>query len=352
MPRTQNKAVMIWLQSFAFLAAFLVVFGGSVRLTRSGLSIVEWNPVGGTLPPLSSQAWGQEFAKYQGTPEFIKINFNMTLAQYKEIFIIEWVHRLLARLAGLVFALPFIYFLFRRSIPLKEAALYVGMGLLFIAQAFAGWYMVASGLVDRPSVSQYLLTTHLLLALSLIGLALWTALGHRYGFGAGRRAAAWSPIARLAGAALVVLLLQIIYGGLTAGLKAGHISDTWPLMFGQLVPRGMWSKTGLTLLDLVAAPALVLFIHRWLAFAVLAMAAVIFAKARRSDLPAEARRGALVLLALVTLQIVLGILVVLLHVQIAVALFHQTMALLLFCTTIYLIHRLRAVDLARTGGPA
>jgi len=344
-PNTQSRSVMIWLLTFAALAAFLVVFGGFVRLTRSGLSIVEWNPVGGTLPPLSQQAWQEEFAKYQRTPEFIKINFSMTLDQYKEIFIIEWIHRLLARLAGLVFAIPFFVFLLRGRIPRREAGLYVAMGFLFIMQAIAGWYMVASGLVERPSVSQYLLTVHLLLALTLIGLAVWTALGHRYGFPADR--AKWSGTARLAVIALIVLLVQICYGGLTAGLKAGHISDTWPLMFGQFIPEGLLSQLRPAALNLVAAPATVMFIHRWLAFAVLGMAVWIYAAARKSALPREAQRGALALPLLVGAQIILGILVVLLHVDIVVALFHQTMAILLFTTSIYLIHRLRAADRER-----
>lgn len=169
MPKTQNRAVMIWLFLFAFFVAFLVVWGGYTRLSRSGLSIVEWNPVSGALPPLSQQAWQEEFAKYQRTPEFIQVNSNMTLDEYEFIFYIEWFHRLLARAVGLVYALPVFFFLFTKRIPWKEFGVYFGMGLLFISQAFAGWYMVASGLVDRPVVSHYLLTVHLFLALTLLG---------------------------------------------------------------------------------------------------------------------------------------------------------------------------------------
>src|SRR5512141_769388 len=182
MPRTQQRPVMYWIFAFASFAVFLVVFGGFVRLTRSGLSIVEWNPVGGAVPPLTQQAWQTEFAKYQLTPEFQKVNSHMTLDQYKEIFIVEWLHRFFARLAGIIFAIPFFIFVFRKTIPWSEVGLYVVMGVLFLAQAILGWIMVASGLVDRPSVSHYLLTAHLFLALTLIGLSLWTALGHLYGF--------------------------------------------------------------------------------------------------------------------------------------------------------------------------
>ena len=162
----RNRAVMNWLFIFAFFVAFLVVFGGFVRLTRSGLSITEWNPISGTLPPLGQNTWVEEFAKYQRTPEFQQINFNMTLEEYKYIFYIEWFHRFIARFAGLLYAIPVFYFLFTRAIPWKSFGIYFVMGMLFIAQAFAGWIMVASGLVDRPSVSHFNLTIHLLLALS------------------------------------------------------------------------------------------------------------------------------------------------------------------------------------------
>ncbi|MGE5777507.1 MAG: COX15/CtaA family protein, partial [Chloroflexota bacterium] len=164
-----------WLFLFASIVAFLIVFGGFVRLTRSGLSITEWNPISGTVPPLGEQAWLEEFDKYQQTPEFKLINSNMTLEEYQYIFYIEWFHRFIARFAGLVYAFSVFYFLFTKKIPFKEFGIYFIMGMLFIAQAVAGWVMVASGLVDRPSVSHFNLTIHLLLALSLLGLSLWTA---------------------------------------------------------------------------------------------------------------------------------------------------------------------------------
>ncbi len=142
MPKTQNRAVMTWIIIFMSFAVFLVVFGGFVRLTRSGLSIVEWNPVGGAIPPLNQQAWQAEFAKYQLTPEFQKVNYNMTLDQYREIFMIEWFHRIFARIAGFIFAIPFFVFVFNKTIPLREAGFYVVMGVLFLAQAVLGWIMV------------------------------------------------------------------------------------------------------------------------------------------------------------------------------------------------------------------
>src|ERR1041385_7218575 len=232
----QNRAVMTWLFVFAFIVGFLVIFGGFVRLTRSGLSIVEWNPISGSMPPIGQKAWEEEFAKYQQTPEFIKVNSSMTLDEYKYIFYIEWIHRNIARFAGLVYAIPVFYFLFTKKIPFKEFGIYFIMGLLFIAQAVAGWAMVASGLVDRPSVSHFNLMIHLLLALSLLGLSLWTAFGHKYGFPERSKPAKWSLPSKLALTSFLLLLIQISYGAMTAGLKAGHVSDTWPLMFGKLIP--------------------------------------------------------------------------------------------------------------------
>src|SRR5690349_920921 len=269
----RNQAVMNWLFIFASIVAFLVVFGGFVRLTRSGLSITEWNPVSGTVPPIGEEAWQEEFTKYQATPEFQQINFNMTLEEYKYIFYIEWFHRFIARFAGLVYAIPVFYFLLTKKIPWREFGIYFVMGMLFIAQAFAGWIMVASGLVDRPSVSHFNLTIHLLLALSLLGLSLWTAFGHKFGFPDKRSSPAdrskkvkWSPPSRLAVTFFGILLIQIAYGGFTAGLKAGHVSDTWPLMFGKLIPPNLFSS----FINIFEAPQTIVFIHRWFAFIVLA----------------------------------------------------------------------------------
>src|SRR5690349_6278655 len=238
----RNQAVMNWLFIFASIVAFLVVFGGFVRLTRSGLSITEWNPVSGTVPPIGEEAWQEEFTKYQATPEFQQINFNMTLEEYKYIFYIEWFHRFIARFAGLVYAIPVFYFLLTKKIPWREFGIFFAMGMLFIAQAVAGWIMVSSGLVDRPSVSHLNLTIHLLLALTLFGLALWTAFGHKYGFPNRTKPAGWSLPSKLALLSFILLVIQIAYGGMTAGLKAGHVSNTWPLMMGRLIPPNLFSS--------------------------------------------------------------------------------------------------------------
>lgn len=336
----RNRAVMNWLFVFASLVAFLIVFGAFVRLTRSGLSITEWNPISGTIPPLGEQAWLDEFSKYQQTPEFHQINFNMTLEEYKYIFYIEWIHRFIARFAGLVYAIPAFTFLFNKTIPFKEFGVYFLMGMLFIAQAFAGWIMVASGLVDRPSVSHFNLTIHLLLALILLGLSFWTAHGHKYGFPDSSKKAKWSLPSKLALTSFLLLIIQITYGGMTAGLKAGHVSDTWPLMFGKLIPPNLFNSW----INLFEAPQTIVFIHRWLAFVVLiAMIALYFSPRKYND-SIEIKNGLNWLLGLVVLQIALGILTVLSFVNIVIALSHQATAIALFALTIHFIHRFRALD--------
>lgn len=340
MPQTRNRAVMTWLFTFAFIVAFLVIFGGFVRLTRSGLSITEWNPISGTIPPLGEQAWLDEFAKYQQTPEYQQVNSGMTLAEYQYIFYIEWFHRFIARFAGLVYAIPAFYFLFKGAIPFREFGIYLVMGLLFIAQAFAGWIMVASGLVDRPSVSHFNLTIHLLLALSLFGLSLWTAFGHKYGFPEKTTKAKWSLPSKLALISFILLIIQISYGGMTAGLKAGHVSDTWPLMLGRWIPPNLFNSW----LNLLEVPQTIVFIHRWLAWLGIMVVPVVYYLAKKQNYPREILNGLLWLTGAVALQITLGILTVLSYVNIVIALIHQANALVLFALAVYFIHRLRALD--------
>ena len=343
MPKTQNTAVMRWLFTFASIVAFLVVFGGFVRLTRSGLSIVEWNPISGSMPPIGAQAWQEEFAKYQQTPEYLKVNTGMTLDEYKFIFYMEWIHRNIARLAGLVYAIPVFYFLFKKTIPWKEFGIYFVMGMLFISQALAGWIMVASGLVDRPSVSHFNLTIHLLLALSLFGLSLWTAFGHKFGFPESGKKVKWSLPSKLAAGSFAILLVQITYGGFTAGLKAGHVSDTWPLMFGKLIPPNLFNS----FINIFETPQTIVFIHRWFAWLGLLAVPYVFWVVKKQNYPADIQNGLKWLIGVVALQITLGVLTILSYVNIVIALTHQANAILLFGLAVYFIHRFRALDATR-----
>ena len=343
MPQTKNRAVMIWLYIFAGIVAFLVVFGGFTRLTRSGLSIVEWNPINGTVPPMGQHQWEAEFSKYKESPEYLLINQGMTLEEYKYIFYVEWFHRLVARLAGLFYALPVFYFLFRKTIPFKEFSIYFWMGILFIGQAVMGWLMVYSGLVDRPAVSHLRLTAHLLLALSLFSLAMWTAFGHKYGFPDSTKRAKWSFASKFALFSLVILVIQISYGGMTAGLKAGHVSDTWPLMFGKWFPPNLFNS----FIDILETPQTIVFIHRWFAWLGLLLVPYAYFLIKKQNYPTDIQKGLLWLTGVVALQITLGVLTILSYINIVIALLHQANAIVLLGLAVFFIHRFRAVDQAR-----
>ena len=262
----------------------------------------------------------------------------MTLEEYKYIFWIEWTHRTIARLAGLFYAIPVFYFLFKKIIPFKEFGVYFVMGMLFISQAFAGWIMVASGLVDRPSVSHFNLTLHLSLALALFGIALWTALGHKYGFE--YQKAKWSLPSKLSLLGFVLIIIQIIYGGFTAGLKAGHVSDTWPLMFGKLIPPNLFNSW----INILESPQTIVFIHRWFGFTILILMPVLYYIVKKNNYSADIQNGVKWLIGIIVLQMLLGIFTVLSYVNIVVALLHQANAVILFGLAIYFIHRFRALD--------
>ena len=203
-----------------------------------------------------------------------------------------------------------------------------------------GWYMVASGLVDRPSVSHFDLTAHLLLALSLIGLSLWTALGHKYGFPDSTKKAKWSLPSKLAVASFIILIIQISYGGMTAGLKAGHVSDTWPLMFGKLIPPNLFNSW----INLFETPQTIVFVHRWFAWLGLIAVVYVFWVVQKLDYPLDIKNGLRLLIFVTALQITLGVLTILSYVNIVIALLHQANAILLFGLSVYFIHRLRAQD--------
>ncbi len=339
MSEKENKMVTTWLIVVAVLIMCLVLFGGYVRLTRSGLSIVEWNPISGVVPPIGEQAWQTEFAKYQATPEFQKVNQSMTLSEYKQIFYLEYFHRLIARFAGLIVAIPLLYFLLKGIIPWRKSAVYVAIGLLFAFQGWLGWYMVSSGLIDNPAVSHYRLTFHLLTALFLLGLTVWAALNHLNGFPKRVPGAAKSSPFFLSLTLMVVLVLQIAYGGFMAGLKAGHVSNTYPLMFGVLIPQGMLTILEPWWLNLISASTTVHFIHRWFAVIVLLVSIILYFVTRRRGYSARLHQGIILMMGLVGVQILLGAMTVWFFVPTWIALLHQGTALLLFVTALFIIYR-------------
>lgn len=329
--RDTNRSVGRWLLCICALIAILIVFGGWVRLTRSGLSIVEWNVITGIIPPLSEGDWHSEFAKYRQSPEYQKINAGMPLEEFKFIYHMEFWHRFLGRIAGLSYVLPLLYFMQRGIIQRAQVPTYLGIGLLFALQGLVGWLMVKSGLEDRPSVSHVRLTLHLSCALLLLAACLWQAFQHLL---PRVRCSSPNPLWRPSALFFAALCLQIVGGGFVAGLKAGYISDTFPLMFGQLVPSGLFSQypAWINLLDNAAT---VHFQHRWFAFVVLGLAGWLYYKGRAPDSPPLLRRSTQAVLAICLLQVLLGIATVLGGMPIAVASLHQATAVALFSAGLF-----------------
>lgn len=333
--RQPAQAVRAWLLAVCVFIAAMVILGGYVRLTRSGLSIVEWQVVTGLWPPTGEAAWAATFDKYRQTPEFRHINSEMTLAEYKTIYYREYLHRLLGRLTGLVYVLPLLAFLKSGAIPRRQMPLYAGLGLLFALQGAMGWYMVKSGLVDKPQVSHYRLAAHLLLALLLFGLCFWTALGS-----AGRPARAGaSPALKLAWGLLAGLVLQMVYGALVAGLKAGAAASTFPLIFGYLIPPNLLPAAPWPV-NLIDNPLTTHFIHRWLAFGVLALIIALAYAVNKAAYPRPVRRSVAMLLGLACFQIALGIGVIIWHVPLWPALAHQANGLALFAAALFILRQL------------
>lgn len=339
---TLVKAIARWLFVCAFFVAAMVAVGGYTRLSHAGLSITEWKPVTGALPPLSHEAWLGEYAKYRNSPEFRLLHHWMTLEDFKGIYWIEWTHRLLGRVTGLVVLLPLLYFVKKRALTGRRLGAVLGVFALGGMQGFLGWFMVASGLVRDPYVSHFRLTAHLLMAL-LIFVALLT-LGLRI-----RDEASDAPVRvalphvrTMAFVSLASTFVTITWGGLVAGLKAGLVCDTFPLMHGSFVPSGMFTLTP-TIANFFNHGLAVQFVHRTLAYVtamvVMATAVVTLRSAQAS---ASVKRAAWMLVVAVALQITLGALTVLTHVHKHVALMHQCNALFIIVSALVLAHRAKA----------
>jgi cytochrome c oxidase assembly protein subunit 15 len=331
------RSISRWLYACAFFVAAMVALGGYTRLSHAGLSITEWKPVTGALPPLSHEAWLGEYAKYRASPEFQLLHHWMSLDDFKGIYWIEWSHRLLGRLTGMVVLLPLLYFVRKGALRGRRLAATLGVFALGGMQGFMGWFMVASGLVRDPHVSHFRLTAHLLLAL-LIFVAL-LALGLRVSDDAETASRPALPKVRaLARLSLASAFVTIAWGGLVAGLKAGLVCDTFPLMHGRVVPDGLFTMQPL-LKNLVSNGLAVQFTHRTLAYTT---AAVVIATAitalRTAELTPRARRAAWMLVGAVGLQITLGALTVLTHVHAHVALVHQCNALVILLSALLLSH--------------
>lgn len=339
MPRP--RPIARWLLVVAAMVLAMVVVGGITRLTESGLSIVKWEPIAGAIPPLTHAQWEAEFAAYRATPEYLKINRGMDLGGFQAIFFWEYLHRLIGRLIGMVFALPLLWFAATRAIPRGYGWRLVAILALGGLQGGIGWWMVASGLVDRPDVSHFRLATHLLCALLIFAGTIWTALD--------LRRLARDPVAvpaRLPGiaiAALAILTLQLMLGAFTAGLDAGYAYASWPLMGDRLFPDGGWRTGWSTLANLGYNPIVVQFVHRWWAWVTAAAVLTLAYRTSRTG----ARWSLPLVGALVAAQIALGIATLLTGVLIPVAALHQLTGALLLGAVVLSAHRLGSDDTVR-----
>jgi cytochrome c oxidase assembly protein subunit 15 len=336
-----SGAVGAWLLLCCALVFAMIVVGGVTRLTHSGLSITEWQPIVGALPPLSEADWQLAFDKYKLTPEYREVNKGMSLAAFKGIFWWEYFHRLLGRLIGVVFLLPYLWFLARRAIPEGHRAGLAGIFALGAAQGAMGWYMVQSGLVDDPRVSQFRLTAHLCLAFVIFGAMFWTALSLLVRRSVERRSAARRSAFRFALGVAALVLFMVATGGMVAGIRAGFAYNTFPLMNGAWVPPELlmldpWWK------NFFWNMATVQFDHRLTAYVLVAAVGLLWWKLHRvDDAPPRARRAVLLFAALLAVQVGLGIATLLLVVPLHLAATHQAGAVLVFAAALNVAHALR-----------
>lgn len=330
------RAIRLWLFAVAALVFAMVLVGGATRLTESGLSITEWQPLTGTLPPLNEAQWQTEFKKYQAIPQYRQVNAGMSVAEFKTIYWWEWVHRLIGRIIGVVFFLPLVWFLWRGWIPRsRRAGLWIILGLGAL-QGGIGWWMVASGLVGRVEVSQYRLATHLVLACLIYVALVWTAARWQdKAVEPGKLNQAAPPIRAGAIALLVLLLAQIYLGALVAGLRAGHAYNTWPLIDGGLVPdssRLLFESPAWR--NFFENPLTVQFDHRMLGYAVGLIALVHLFNVARLVKHGPIFTSAVLVTAAVIVQAGLGIWTLLTVAALPLALLHQGTAMLALTTAI------------------
>ncbi len=337
--KNKNKAVIIWLLSGCLLLFIMVVVGGITRLTNSGLSMTDWHLVTDTFPPLTEEKWAQAFEEYKKFPEYQKINIHndFQLEDYKFIYFWEWFHRFIGRIIGLVFIIPFVYFLIKKRLSsetLKKCVVLLGMGAF---QGFLGWFMVRSGLIDNPDVSHFRLSLHLTFAFITFAYTLWVALDLIYP----ERSNAITLLQNIARFSLVFLLIQIIYGGFVAGLNAGLIHNHWPLMSdGQFLHESVQLEKDSWLLRFTEGKSGVQFVHRTLAYAVVGLILLLAFKSHKFDLNKNQKSGITALVIIVFIQFALGVFTLLYSVPLWLGLAHQIVAFFLLTAMTFTLHRL------------
>lgn len=336
---SQQKPIAIWLFICAATIFAMIVLGGVTRLTHSGLSMVDWKPVVGIIPPLNEAAWQAEFEKYQAFPEFQKINFNMSLPEFKKIFYFEYAHRVLGRLIGVLFLVPFLFFYFTRRV---EKSLTPKLIIIFILgglQGLLGWYMVKSGLVNEPHVSQYRLTAHLGFAVVIYAYILWVAFELLYP--AKPAATALSNKSYSLSIALTALIfILILSGGFVAGTRAGFAYNTFPLMAGAIIPDGLFNLSPIwrNFFDNIIT---VQFNHRILAYIAVIISAILSFRILSNKPPKPIQYATYALISALLLQLSLGIATLLLVVPVSLGAMHQAGAIVLFTAALYLTFRLK-----------
>jgi len=336
--RAENRTIALWLMLCCALVFVMVVVGGVTRLTKSGLSIVEWEPLIGAIPPLSEADWRQMFHEYQQTPEYQKVNRGMSLDAFKGIFWWEYIHRLLGRIIGLVFFIPLLYFVVRRRIERALVPRMAGIFALGMLQGAIGWWMVKSGLVDDPRVSHFRLTTHLGMAFVIFAAMFWTALSLLQ-----RPCARITQLSGLASGIAVMVMLQVLSGGLVAGSHAGWAYNTFPDMNGHLVPPEAFALTPWwqNFLHTIGA---IQFLHRCLAWVLLIMIIVLWWRSRAVALSASTRLAVRLLAGMVIVQFILGVTTLLMRVPVHLGAAHQGGALVLFALALWAMVQLRGTS--------
>ena len=324
----------MWLLICAATVFFMVVVGGITRLTQSGLSMVQWEPLMGILPPVSVAEWEHVFGLYRNSPEYLKVNYGMSLAEFKGIFWWEYGHRVLGRLIGMMYLLPLLYFTLRGWVPSHWRLRLWSLFLLGGLQGLMGWYMVKSGLVDVPRVSQYRLTAHLGLAFIIFALMWWFAMSFLRGDS--RNTQSSSSFRRFTGIALIVVFVMILSGGFVAGTKAGFIINTFPTMNGEWVPTG-WLAMSPWWLNLFENAVTIQFVHRMFALVVIGTLVALWWRSRSEDYAC----GSNWMLLALTLQVALGISALLMKVPVSLGAAHQGGAVVLLASVLWVAHRAR-----------
>ena len=331
-----NKKVIYWLLTGCTLIFIMVIVGGITRLTHSGLSISNYKLISGTIPPTNAMQWNEAFDLYKQYPEYQKLNYNMTIDEFKDIYFWEWIHRVIGRFIGLVFVIPFVYFLLRKQLKkstIKKCLILLAMGGF---QGFLGWFMVKSGLVDKPDVSHYRLAMHLTTAFLTFAYTFWVALDLIFP----SKKQVNTSFRNLIRVGLVILVVQIIWGAFVAGLDAGWIHNHWPLMNdGELIHQSVTTEQEPLWRNFIEGKSGVQFVHRYLAYIVVAIIGFIWFKARKNKTTMLQQKGINLLLILVGVQFVLGVLTLVLFVPVWLGVLHQVTAFFLLATMTFTLHR-------------